>query len=73
MRLVNKRQLADYLSVSQTTVGRMADRGDLPKPLRLGPGVVRWDLQKIDGFIDSFSEASGYDDPDLMLMKERRK
>ncbi len=75
MRLVNKRQLADYLSVSQTTVGRMADRGDLPKPLRLGPGVVRWDLQKIDGLIDSFSDASEYDDPDLVLlqMKERGK
>ena len=70
MRLINKRQLADYLSVSLTTIGRMAKRGELPDPIRLGPGIVRWDLKKIDLLIDSKSTTSGYDDPDIQLLKK---
>ena len=70
MRLISKRQLADYLSVSQTTISRMATRGELPDPIRLGPGVVRWDLQKIDLLIDTKSKINGYDDPDTQLLKE---
>lgn len=48
----------------------MAKRGELPDPIRLGPGIVRWDLQKIDLLIDSKSTTSGYDDPDIQLLKK---
>jgi predicted DNA-binding transcriptional regulator AlpA len=69
--LLNRRELADYLSISPTTVARMAKRGDLPTPMRLGQNIVRWDLTKIDKIRDSFSKSGGYDDPDEMLMKEK--
>ena len=71
MRLLNQRELAAYLSISPTTVARMAKRGDLPAPMRLGQNIVRWDLTKIDKFLDSFSKSDGYDNPDEMLMREK--
>ena len=70
MRLLNRQQLADYLSISPQSVTRMSERGDLPKPVRLGQNIVRWDLTKIDKFLDSFAKSGGYDDPDEMMMEK---
>jgi len=73
-RLMSRRQLAAYLAVSPTTVGRMTQRGDLPEPIRLGT-LVRWDAQKIDSLINSMSPtpASEYDDPDVVLLEMMRE
>lgn len=66
-RLLTARDVADYLNVSPNTVRRMAERGDLPKPIKIG-GVVRWDLNAIDKLLDAQSGAGRqYVDPDEAL------
>lgn len=67
-RLLSARDLADYLGVSQTTVRRLVEGGDLPRPIRLSNGVVRWDRAAIDSIIDARSGTRGqYRDPDEAL------
>ena len=67
-RLLTARDVADYLNVSPTTVRRMSERGDLPKPIHLSPGVVRWDVNAIDKILDEKFDSGGqYDDPDEVL------
>jgi predicted DNA-binding transcriptional regulator AlpA len=67
-RLITTRDLADYFNVSTNTIRRMSQRGELPKPITLSPGVVRWDLNAIDRLLDAKSGVSGqYVDPDDAL------
>lgn len=68
-RLITLRTLADYLSVSPSTVRRMVDRGDLPKPVKLN-GIVRWDRTRVDRLLDGLSANDDYDDPDEVLNRE---
>lgn len=66
-RLLTARDVAEYLNVSPNTIRRMAERGDLPKPIKIG-GVVRWDINAIDRLLDAKSGARGqYADPDEAL------
>jgi excisionase family DNA binding protein len=41
VKLRNRRQVAELLSVSERTVRRLMEKGDLPAPVRLGR-AVRW-------------------------------
>lgn len=67
-RLLTAADLAEYLNVSTSTVRRMVARGDLPKPITISPGVVRWDLNAIDKMLDEYFDAGGqYVDPDKAL------
>ena len=70
-RLLTARQVADYLSVSEATVRRMAGRGELPKPLSIG-GVKRWDRNAIDRDLDALGNGgTRYGDPDEAIARIR--
>jgi excisionase family DNA binding protein len=49
--LLTVREVARRLSVSPDQVRRLARRGAIPKPLRLG-GSVRWSEAELQRFID---------------------
>jgi len=68
-RLYTMKDVAEYLSVSTSTVRRMSERGDLPKPISIG-GVRRWDKAQLDRYLDELGgNREGYDDPDIALMR----
>lgn len=70
-RLLRQHEVAAYLSVSLSTVQRMADRGDIPKPVKIG-NVKRWDKNVLDRYLDEISGGTdGYDDPDVVLLRSR--
>jgi len=56
-RLLNKKQAAEYFSLSIGTFDKMVSEGVLPKPYRLGKRQV-WDRKVIDHTIDEWSSQS---------------
>lgn len=50
VELVNARELAKILSLSERTLYRLKSTGELPKPVVLG-GSVRWRLSEIRQWI----------------------
>lgn len=47
-RFVSVTQLAERYSVSPDTVWRWTRKGLLPKPVKINPQVVRWDLDLVE-------------------------
>jgi predicted DNA-binding transcriptional regulator AlpA len=50
--VVNVREMVEVLCVNARTVWRMAQRGDMPAPNRLGERVVRWRLSDLREHLD---------------------
>lgn len=42
------KQLAEIFSVSRQTIWRWSAAGNLPRPVKLSPGVTRWKLAEIE-------------------------
>lgn len=47
-RYVSDEWLAEYFSVTRSTIWRWARDGRLPAPTKLSPGCSRWDLRAIE-------------------------
>lgn len=58
-RLLRRRDVAARLGVSLPTLYRMIDRGDIPRPVQLGPRAVRFRSEEIDALIDALPRAAG--------------
>jgi prophage regulatory protein len=52
-RYISPRQLQELLGLSEPTIWRMRQRGELPEPIRLSPGRVGWSEETIRQFIAS--------------------
>ena len=57
-----------YLSVTRNTLNRMVDEGLIPKPIRMGPRLIRFDREEIDqwldrAFMESKDETGGGNNP----------
>lgn len=50
-QLLTAREVADLLRIHPRSVWRAATAGDIPKPIRIGPKVVRWRLTDLQAFI----------------------
>ena len=46
-RYVSADQLAEHYSVNRSTIWRWAQRGLLPRPVRISEQCTRWDLDEI--------------------------
>ncbi|WP_283809519.1 helix-turn-helix transcriptional regulator [Bradyrhizobium brasilense] len=44
--------------LSRSTIYRMMDAGQFPRPLRLGPGSVGWRTSAVVGWIDGLERAA---------------
>ncbi len=51
-KILRRPAVLDRLDVSATTLWRMQQRGDFPKPFRISPGLVGWRETDIDRWID---------------------
>lgn len=49
--LIDKKTLAGVLNVSPSTVARLASRGELPPPIRVGPRLRRWCIDDVRAWI----------------------
>ena len=47
-RYVSADQLAERYSVNRSTIWRWAQRGLLPRPIRISEQCTRWDLDEIE-------------------------
>ena len=50
--VINVREVAELLGVNVRTIWRMAQRGELPAPIRLGHRVIRWRLSDLREHLD---------------------
>lgn len=50
--VVSVREVAELLGINVRTVWRMAQRGEIPAPIRLGERVVRWRLSDLREHLD---------------------
>jgi prophage regulatory protein len=44
--------------LSRSTIYRMMDAGQFPRPLRLGPGSVGWRTSAVVGWVDGLEHAA---------------
>lgn len=58
--LISAEDLASRLSISQRTLWRLLERGQLPHPLRLG-GSVRWRADELRQWIEAGCPAANQD------------
>ena len=56
--LLDARAVAALLNVSAKTVQRLAARGELPQPIRLGR-AVRWSRAAIETFLEARQKETG--------------
>ena len=47
-RLLRRREVEQMVSLSRASIYRLADSGDFPHPIRVGPRAVRWRLRDIE-------------------------
>ena len=47
-RLLRRREVEQMVSLSRASIYRLADSGDFPHPIRVGPRAVRWPLREIE-------------------------
>jgi predicted DNA-binding transcriptional regulator AlpA len=50
-QLLTAREVAALLRIHPRSVWRATSAGDIPKPIRIGPKVVRWRLSDLQAFI----------------------
>ena len=50
--LLSVKQVATRINCSERTVYRLADSGDMPRPLKIG-WLVRWRVSDIDKWIEA--------------------
>ena len=52
-RLLKCREVVEIVSLSRASIYRLMKAGDFPRPIRLGPGSVRWKLSDIVAWVQS--------------------
>lgn len=48
MKFVTDRDLAERYQVNRCSPWRWAQKGTFPKPIKLSPGVSRWDIRQVE-------------------------
>jgi predicted DNA-binding transcriptional regulator AlpA len=61
-RLLTVKELAAALGVHERTCWRLAamaeaGQGDFPRPLRIGPRIIRWRIAEVEAYLASLAGA----------------
>jgi predicted DNA-binding transcriptional regulator AlpA len=51
--IIRPKQLANALGISQTTLFRMRQRGEIPEPILFGSKMVGWKYSTITNWVDA--------------------
>nr|WP_319250170.1 helix-turn-helix domain-containing protein [uncultured Celeribacter sp.] len=60
---VGAREMAELLSVSESTIWDWARKGYIPKPRKLASGSTRWKWVEVEQSIENASGSPAEDDP----------
>ena len=58
-RLLRRREVEKITGVSRSSIYRLMQSGDFPRPLRVGLSAVRWRERDITAWVESRPEAMG--------------
>ena len=58
-RLLRRRQVEEITGMSRSTIYKMMQNGDFPRPVKIGPAAVRWRSSDITAWVESRPVARG--------------
>ena len=70
-RLLDKKQLADYLGISVSGINSLLAHGELPAPLRIGYKIVRWRESDIMNYLESLHKTAAHEHDETRNSKPR--
>ncbi len=68
-RLLRRRQVEEITGMSRSTIYKMMQSGEFPRPVRIGPSAVRWRASDIAAWVESRPVARGeFDKPSAVSL-----
>ena len=58
-RLMRRREVEQVLGISRSSIYRLMQEGEFPRPVRIGPAAVRWRASDIAAWLESRPVATG--------------
>ena len=58
-RLLRRREVERITGMSRSSIYRLMQEGEFPRPVRVGPAAVRWKSSDITAWIESRPVATG--------------
>ena len=62
-RLLRRRQVEEITGMSRSSIYKLMQDGEFPRPVRVGPAAVRWRTSDITAWVESRPVAWGEFDP----------
>ena len=62
-RLLRRRQVEEITGMGRSSIYRLMQEGEFPRPVRIGPAAVRWKASDITAWMESRPVARGEFDP----------
>ena len=56
-RLLRRRQVEELTGMSRSSIYRLMQTGEFPRPVRVGPAAVRWRARDIATWLESLPQA----------------
>ena len=58
-RLLRLREVKEITGMSRSHIYRLMQKGDFPRPVRIGPAAVRWRESEVNAWVESRPKATG--------------
>ena len=52
-RLLRRQQVEEIAGIKRSSIYRLMDDGEFPRPVKVGPAAVRWKASDITAWLDS--------------------
>ena len=62
-RLLRRRQVEEMTTLSRSSIYRLMEDGDFPRPVRVGTNAIRWRWSDITRWLESRPLTGTYTDP----------
>lgn len=62
-RLLRRREVEGIAGLARSSIYRLMQEGDFPRPVRVGPAGVRWKASDVTAWLESRPVARGEHDP----------
>ena len=58
-RLLRRRQVEKITGMKRSSIYRLMQDGDFPRPVKVGPAAVRWKESEVNTWVESRPKATG--------------
>ena len=52
-RLLRRREVSKVTGIGRSSIYRLMQHGDFPRPVRVGPAAVRWRESEVNAWVES--------------------